>query len=113
MPTSTVNITFRNYLLKEIDGVAKEESLSRSEFLCEAARVYIRANKTQRGSGWFDIKQWIPGLGAGAIIIGCPFFRRCRLQILLRYSPVLRYAISKALQERYLTPLLGCQESGT
>jgi len=39
--TSTVNISFRDDLLKEIDEVARSESRTRSELVREAARVYI------------------------------------------------------------------------
>lgn len=41
MSTSTVNIAFNSNLLKEIDREAKAEFRTRSEFLREAARVYI------------------------------------------------------------------------
>lgn len=43
--TSTVNISFREDLLKEIDEVARSESRSRSELLREAARVYIERKR--------------------------------------------------------------------
>ena len=39
--TNTVNISFREDLLHEIDEVARSESRSRSELLREAARLYI------------------------------------------------------------------------
>jgi CopG family transcriptional regulator / antitoxin EndoAI len=38
---STVNISFSDELLKQIDKVAEDESRSRSELLREAARSYI------------------------------------------------------------------------
>ncbi len=38
---STVNISFSDDLLRQIDKVAQEESRSRSELLREAARSYI------------------------------------------------------------------------
>jgi len=41
MKTSTVNIAFKDQLLKDIDEVAKKESRSRSELIREAARMYI------------------------------------------------------------------------
>ena len=41
MNTSTVNIAFREDLLKMIDQIAKSESRSRSELIREAARMYI------------------------------------------------------------------------
>ena len=43
--TSTVNISFREDLLKEIDEVARSESRSRSELVREAARMYIERKK--------------------------------------------------------------------
>lgn len=41
MGTKTVNISFQESLLTDIDEVAKQESRSRSELLREAARMYI------------------------------------------------------------------------
>ena len=41
MSTTTVNVSFKDKLLADIDRVAKSESRSRSEFLREAARLYI------------------------------------------------------------------------
>lgn len=41
MSTTTVNISFQDSLLADIDKVAKMESRSRSELLREAARMYI------------------------------------------------------------------------
>ncbi len=43
--TSTVNISFRDDLLGEIDDVAKAESRSRSELIREAARMYIERKR--------------------------------------------------------------------
>ena len=43
--TSTVNISFREDLLKEIDEVARTESRTRSELVREAARMYIERKK--------------------------------------------------------------------
>ena len=43
--TSTVNISFREELLREIDEVASSESRSRSELVREAARMYIERKK--------------------------------------------------------------------
>lgn len=43
--TSTVNISFREDLLKQIDEVARTESRSRSELLREAARMYIERKR--------------------------------------------------------------------
>ena len=41
MRSSTVNISFNDALLRQIDQVAREESRSRSELIREAARSYI------------------------------------------------------------------------
>jgi len=43
--TSTVNISFREDLLKQIDEVARIESRSRSELVREAARMYIERRR--------------------------------------------------------------------
>jgi metal-responsive CopG/Arc/MetJ family transcriptional regulator len=45
MKSSTVNISFNNELLKQIDQVAQEESRSRSELIREAARGYIERKR--------------------------------------------------------------------
>lgn len=45
MGTVTVNVSFQNSLLSEIDAEAKRESRSRSELLREAARSYIRRQR--------------------------------------------------------------------
>lgn len=50
MQTSTVNIAFQKDLLKEIDKAAKNEFRSRSEFIREAARLYLDRRKR-----WDDI----------------------------------------------------------
>jgi len=42
---STVNISFNDDLLRQIDKVAQEESRSRSELIREAARSYIDRKK--------------------------------------------------------------------
>ena len=42
MSNRTVNISFEDDLLREIDRAARRESRSRSEFLREAARAYIQ-----------------------------------------------------------------------
>lgn len=41
MGNSTVNISFKDDLLNQIDDVARAESRSRSELIREAARMYI------------------------------------------------------------------------
>ena len=43
--TSTVNISFRQDLLNQIDEVARTESRSRSELVREAARLYIERKR--------------------------------------------------------------------
>ena len=50
---STVNISFNQDLLKQIDKVAEEESRSRSELIREAARSYIE--RKRRWSKIFEI----------------------------------------------------------
>ena len=42
MGNVTVNISFQDTLLEEIDAEAKKESRSRSELLREAARAYVQ-----------------------------------------------------------------------
>ena len=46
----TVNISFQDTLLKEIDIEARRESRSRSELLREAARLYV-----QRQQRWENV----------------------------------------------------------
>jgi len=50
MKTGTVNISFQEGLLQQIDETAREESRSRSELIREAARMYIERKKR-----WKDI----------------------------------------------------------
>ena len=45
MSISTVNISFKDDLLEEIDQIARRESRSRSELIREAARLYIDRKK--------------------------------------------------------------------
>ena len=45
MSNVTVNISFQDTLLRDIDRVAGKESRSRSELLREAARMYIERKK--------------------------------------------------------------------
>ncbi len=52
MHTVTVNISFQDSLLAEIDAEAKRESRTRSELLREAARVYV-----QRQRRWSELFQ--------------------------------------------------------
>ncbi|TVR75095.1 MAG: ribbon-helix-helix protein, CopG family [Spirochaetaceae bacterium] len=46
--TSTVNISFRDDLLSEIDETARSESRSRSELVREAARLYIERKRRMK-----------------------------------------------------------------
>jgi len=50
MSTVTVNISFQDRLLTDIDRIARRESRSRSELLREAARIYI-----ERKERWNNI----------------------------------------------------------
>jgi len=50
MPNVTVNISFQDALLAEIDDEARRESRSRSELLREAARLYVRRQRQ-----WEDV----------------------------------------------------------
>lgn len=52
MSISTVNISFQEELLGQIDDIAKMESRSRSELIREAARLYIE--RKRRWQGLFD-----------------------------------------------------------
>jgi metal-responsive CopG/Arc/MetJ family transcriptional regulator len=52
METSTVNISFKKDLLKQIDKIAREEVRSRSELIREAAREYIE--RKNRWNAIFD-----------------------------------------------------------
>ena len=50
MSNVTVNISFQDSLLADIDAVAMRESRSRSELLREAARLYVRRQRQ-----WADV----------------------------------------------------------
>ena len=50
MGNVTVNVSFRDSLLADIDAAARRESRSRSELLREAARLYIHQQRR-----WDDI----------------------------------------------------------
>jgi len=50
MGNVTVNISFQDSLLADIDAEAKRESRSRSELLREAARLYVRRQRQ-----WADV----------------------------------------------------------
>jgi metal-responsive CopG/Arc/MetJ family transcriptional regulator len=45
MAVSTVNISFQEDLLKQIDRIAQNEARTRSELIREAARLYIERKK--------------------------------------------------------------------
>ena len=45
MPVSTVNISFQEDLLLQIDQIANSESRTRSELINEAVRLYIDRKK--------------------------------------------------------------------
>ena len=45
MSTTTVNISFQNKFLSDLDKVAKSECRTRSELLREAARLYIERKR--------------------------------------------------------------------
>ena len=55
MSTVTVNISFQDALLRDIDRMARDEARSRSELLREAAREYIR--RRERWAGIFATGQ--------------------------------------------------------
>ena len=56
MKSSTVNISFNDELLKQIDQVAQQESRSRSELIREAARSYL-----ERKNRWNQIFSFSEG----------------------------------------------------
>ena len=53
MSNVTVNISFQDTLLRDIDRVARAETRTRSEFLREAARAYIQ--RKERWGGIFSM----------------------------------------------------------
>lgn len=57
MAISTVNISFKEDLLDEIDRIARRESRSRSELIREAARSYIDRKKRWERIFAFGTKQ--------------------------------------------------------
>ena len=57
MKTGTVNISFQEGLLRQIDEAAREESRSRSELIREAARMYIERKKRWKDIFAFGEKQ--------------------------------------------------------
>jgi CopG family transcriptional regulator/antitoxin EndoAI len=50
MTRMTANISFQEGLLRQIDEMAREQSMSRSELIREAVRIYI-----ERKNRWKDI----------------------------------------------------------
>jgi len=63
MGTVTVNISFKDSFLVEIDQTANQESRSRSELLREAVRIYIRRNNR-----WDQIFRLTESRGGDALI---------------------------------------------
>lgn len=57
MKTGTVNISFQQGLLRQIDEMAQEESRTRSELIREAARLYIERKKRWKDVFAFGEKQ--------------------------------------------------------
>jgi CopG family transcriptional regulator/antitoxin EndoAI len=57
MSNVTVNISFQDTLLRDIDRVARTETRTRSEFLREAARAYIQ--RKERWAGIFAMGRTI------------------------------------------------------
>ena len=57
MSNITVNISFQDTLLRDIDRVAQAETRTRSEFLREAARAYIQ--RKERWAGIFAMGQGV------------------------------------------------------
>jgi len=53
MSVSTVNISFQEELLDQIDDIARLESRTRSELIREAARLYLE--RKRRWQGLFDL----------------------------------------------------------
>jgi len=45
MALSTVNVSFREDLLQQIDEIAKNEARTRSDLIMDAARIYIERKK--------------------------------------------------------------------
>ena len=57
MRTNTVNVAFKDDLLKQIDALAREESRSRSELIREAARLYVERKKVWKKIFSFGSRQ--------------------------------------------------------
>ena len=81
MGTVTVNISFQDALLRDIDRVARGEARSRSELLREAARDYI--SRRERWKGIFAVGQRVArqrGLKADDVAGEIRAFRRRKRQ---------------------------------
>jgi hypothetical protein len=79
MSNVTVNISFQDSLLRDIDQIARSEARSRSEFLREAARMYILRKK--RWAGLFALGQEITrekGLIAGDVSTQIKAYRKSK-----------------------------------
>jgi metal-responsive CopG/Arc/MetJ family transcriptional regulator len=59
MAVSTVNISFQEELLEQIDNIAQNEARTRSELIREAARMYIERKKK-----WESIFSYGEGLSS-------------------------------------------------
>ena len=46
--TETIRIVIDAELLREIDEAARRRGISRSEFVCEAVREYLKAQRVHR-----------------------------------------------------------------
>lgn len=81
MSTVTVNISFQDALLRDIDRVARSEARSRSELLREAARDYI--SRRDRWNGIFAVGQRVArqrGLKPDDVAGEIQAFRRSKRQ---------------------------------
>ena len=81
MSTVTVNVSFQNALLRDIDRVARSEARSRSELLREAAREYIR--RRERWTGIFATGQALArqkGIKPDDVAAEIASFRRIKRQ---------------------------------
>ena len=81
MSTVTVNISFQDALLRDIDRVARGEARSRSELVREAAREYI--SRRDRWNGIFAAGQRVArqqGLKPDDVGAEIQAFRRSKRQ---------------------------------
>lgn len=56
MAVSTVNISFQEDLLKQIDSIARDEARTRSELIREAARIYIESKHFPRPGAFVKLR---------------------------------------------------------